>query len=55
MTEMVIQRIVCRADLNYDMAEILIKVFKEAIVELDKAVVLVHGKEKPIKVYGFTH
>lgn len=51
----VIQRIVCRADLNYDMAELLIRDLKEAVKELDQAVVLVHGKDTNAKVYGFTH
>ena len=55
LEDTVIQRIVCRADLNYDMAELLIRDLQEAVKELDQAVVLVHGKEKPVKVYGFTH
>lgn len=55
MEKIIIQRIVCRADLNYDMAELLIRDMKEAIKELNQARVLVHGKETEDKVYGFTH
>lgn len=55
LEQVVIQRIVCRCDLDYDMAELLVRDFIEAIKELDKATVLVHGRQTPPKVYGFTH
>lgn len=55
LENIVIQRIVCRADLNYDMAELLIRDVKEGIQELNQAAVLVHGKKAEPKVYGFTH
>lgn len=55
LENVIIQRIVCRADLNYDMAELLIRDLKEGIQELDHAAVLVHGKKTEPKVYGFTH
>ncbi|MDU1456341.1 MAG: glutamate decarboxylase, partial [Paeniclostridium sordellii] len=49
------QRIVCRADLSHDMAELFIRDLKAAIKDLNDANVLVHGKEPENKVYGFTH
>lgn len=55
LQKIVIQRIVCRADLNYDMAELFIRDFKEAISALNQAKILDHGKEAEPKVYGFTH
>ncbi len=55
LENVIIQRIVCRADLNYDMAELLIRDLKEGIQELEHAAVLVHGKKTEPKVYGFTH
>ncbi|WP_270504666.1 pyridoxal-dependent decarboxylase [Paraclostridium sordellii] len=51
----IIQRIVCRADLSHDMAELFIRDLKAAIKDLNDANVLVHGKEPENKVYGFTH
>lgn len=54
LEDIVIQRIVCRADLSRDMAELFMRDFKESIEELDGAKILVHGEEKR-KVYGFTH
>ncbi|WP_270670972.1 pyridoxal-dependent decarboxylase, partial [Paraclostridium bifermentans] len=51
----IIQRIVCRADLSHDMAELFIRDLKTAINDLNDANVLVHGKEPENKVYGFTH
>ena len=55
LEDTVIQRIVCRADLNYDMAELLMRDIEEGIRELDEAVILPHAKDKKPKVYGFTH
>ena len=55
LENIVIQRIVCRADLNYDMAGLLMNDLLEGIQELDHATVLVHGKKTKPKVYGFTH
>lgn len=51
----IIQRIVCRADLSRDMAELFMRDLKNAIEELENATILVHGKKKEKKVYGFTH
>ncbi|MDU5020013.1 MAG: glutamate decarboxylase, partial [Clostridiales bacterium] len=50
-----IQRIVCRADLSYDMAELFIRDLKTAINDLNNANILVHGKKAENKKYGFTH
>ena len=55
LEDTVIQRIVCRADLNYDMAELLMRDIEEGIRELDEAVILPHAKDKKPKVYGLTH
>lgn len=55
LENIVIQRIVCRADLSYDMAELFIRDFKNSINDLDNSVILVHGKKVEPKVYGFTH
>ena len=55
LENIIIQRIVCRADLNYDMAGLLMNDLLEGIQELDNAAVLVHGKKTEPKVYGFTH
>ena len=51
----IIQRIVCRADLSRDMAELFIRDLKAAIKDLNNANVLMHGKKTENKVYGFTH
>uniref|UniRef100_UPI00319E9C43 glutamate decarboxylase n=1 Tax=Blautia obeum TaxID=40520 RepID=UPI00319E9C43 len=51
----IIQRIVCRADLSHDMAELFIRDLKAAIKDLNNANVIVHGKEQEKKTYGFTH
>ena len=51
----IIQRIVCRADLSYDMAELFIRDLKMAINDLNNAKILVHGKKQESKKYGFTH
>ncbi|CEI74250.1 MULTISPECIES: glutamate decarboxylase [Romboutsia] len=51
----IIQRIVCRADLSHDMAELFIRDLKMAINDLNNANVLVHGKKQENKKYGFTH
>ena len=42
LDNIVIQRIVCRADLGYNMAEEYIEDFKNAIKELDKAHIFFH-------------
>ena len=55
LQDTIIQRIVCRADLSHDMAELFIRDLKAAIKDLDNANVLVHGKKEENKVYGFTH
>jgi len=55
LQDIIIQRIVCRADLSHDMAELFIRDLKTAIKDLNNANVLVHGKETDKKVYGFTH
>ena len=51
----IIQRIVCRADLSHDMAELFIRDLKAAIKDLNNANVIVHGKEQEKKTSGFTH
>ncbi|CEN21206.1 glutamate decarboxylase [Paraclostridium sordellii] len=55
LENVIIQRIVCRADLSYDMAELFIRDLKTAINDLNNANVLVHGKKAENKKYGFTH
>ena len=57
MEQVVIQRIVCRADLNYDMAELLIRDMTQAVATLDQAGVLVltHERQPEPRTYGFTH
>lgn len=55
LDDVIIQRIVCRADFSRDMAELFIRDFHQAIDELQQAHILVHGKTSEIKVYGFTH
>ena len=55
LQDTIIQRIVCRADLSHDMAELFIRDLKAAIKDLNNANVLVHGKKEENKVYGFTH
>lgn len=54
LKHIVIQRIVCRADLSRDLAELFIRDIKMAINDLNSARILVHGIEEK-KVYGFTH
>lgn len=49
-----IQRIVCRSDLGYNLAELLINDFKTAINDLDNAHILFHEEENQGS-YGFTH
>ncbi len=48
----VIQRVVCRADLGKDMAEQLVTDIKEAIQVLEEQK---WKGEREIKAYGFTH
>ena len=55
LQDTIIQRIVCRADLSRDMAELFIRDLKAAIKDLNNANVLMHGKKTENKVYGFTH
>ncbi|MGL4797345.1 MAG: pyridoxal-dependent decarboxylase, partial [Paraclostridium sp.] len=55
LQDTIIQRIVCRADLSMEMAELFIKDLKVAIKDLNNAHILVHGKPKENKKYGFTH
>ena len=55
LQDTIIQRIVCRADLSHDMAELFIRDLKMAINDLNNANVLVHGKKQENKKYGFTH
>ena len=55
LQDTIIQRIVCRADLSHDMAELFIRDLKAAIKDLNNANVLMHGKKTENKVYGFTH
>lgn len=55
LDDVIIQRIVCRADFSRDMAELFIRDFHQAIDELQQAHILVHGKTSEKKVYGFTH
>ncbi|CEN22013.1 glutamate decarboxylase [[Clostridium] sordellii] len=55
LQDTIIQRIVCRADLSHDMAELFIRDLKAAIKDLNNANVIVHGKETENKTYGFTH
>lgn len=55
LNTIIIQRIVTRADLSRDMAELFIRDFTYAIEELDHAKVLIHGDKQGKKVYGFTH
>ncbi|MDU1540724.1 MAG: pyridoxal-dependent decarboxylase, partial [Paeniclostridium sordellii] len=55
LDKVIIQRIVCRADLSYDMAELFIRDLNTAIKDLNNANVLVHGKKSENKRYGFTH
>lgn len=56
LEEVIIQRMVIRADLSMDMAELLVRDFNEAIEQLDKAHYLVSGGEnKHTKPSGFTH
>ena len=55
LENVIIQRIVCRADLSYDMAELFIRDLKTAINDLNNANILVHGKKAENKKYGFTH
>ncbi|WP_092921566.1 MULTISPECIES: glutamate decarboxylase [Romboutsia] len=55
LQDTIIQRIVCRADLSYDMAELFIRDLKMAINDLNNAKILVHGKKQENKKYGFTH
>lgn len=55
LQDTIIQRIVCRADLSMEMAELFIKDLKVAIKDLNNARILVHGNPKENKKYGFTH
>ncbi|MEG0156662.1 MAG: glutamate decarboxylase, partial [Anaerovoracaceae bacterium] len=53
LEEVIIQRIVCRADFTYNLAEEFVKDFKEAITELKSAHILFHEEKRT--AYGFTH
>lgn len=54
LSDIIIQRIVCRADFSYDLATLFMNDFKKAVEDLNNAHVLVHGGT--VKgVYGFTH
>lgn len=56
MKDVIIQRVVVRQDLSMQLAILLIDDFKRAIEELDKAHILIHGKNTENKgAYGFTH
>ncbi|MCR1975919.1 glutamate decarboxylase [Clostridium sporogenes] len=54
LNHIIIQRIVCRSDLGYNLAELLIKDFKTAINDLNNAHILFHEEENQ-GIYGFTH
>ena len=51
--EVTVQRIVCRADLTYNLAEAFIKDFQQCLIELKDAHVLTN--EGKTGKYGFTH
>ncbi|WP_239256156.1 glutamate decarboxylase [Listeria ilorinensis] len=54
LSDILIQRIVCRADLGWNVAEELVVDFHEALEELDQAHLLYHDDSEK-KPYGFTH
>lgn len=53
LQDTIIQRIVCRADLSHNLAELYIRDFNAAIKDLNNARVL--NKETKKGVQGFTH
>ncbi len=53
LTQTIVQRIVCRADLTFNMADQLIETFKEAIEKLDQLQMTSHPNETT--AYGFIH
>ena len=53
LQDIIIQRIVCRADLSHNLAELYIRDFKAAIEDLNNARVL--NKKSKTGVQGFTH
>ncbi|MGL4606416.1 MAG: glutamate decarboxylase [Eubacteriaceae bacterium] len=56
MMDVIIQRVVIRQDLSMQLAILLVNDLKRSIKELDKAHVLIHGKNNENKgAYGFTH
>lgn len=55
LDNVIIQRIVCRADLSHDMAELFIRDMNAAIGDLKNAHILSHGKDNKKSSYGFTH
>lgn len=55
LSDTIIQRFVCRADLSFDLAESFIQDFKRAVTELNQAHVLSYGKDENKGSYGFTH
>lgn len=54
LSDTIVQRFVCRADLGYNVAEEFAKDFQEAIHNLEHARVLYHA-DKNQGTYGFTH
>lgn len=54
LNHIIVQRIVCRSELGYNLAELLIKDFKIAINDLNNAHILFHEEENQGR-YGFTH
>lgn len=53
--DIIVQRVVVRADLSMQLASLFIADFKRAIAELDQASILIHGGKKRRDAYGFTH
>lgn len=54
LNNQVIQRFVCRADLGQNLAEDLIRDFKQSVKDLNNARILFHDQEEPHD-HGFTH
>lgn len=55
LNNIVIERIVCRADLSYDLATFLINNFKTAISDLNHGHIVIHNNQTQEGTYGFTH
>ena len=56
LNNLIVQRIVCRADLGMNVAIEFIEDFKACLEELDHAHVLAHHSDEQKKTtYGFTH